>query len=197
MRESSALTNLSRRIARASRLTLCCCLAAASAGAVTMEGSSDTQLVAQLESRDYRVSDAAAVKILQRGERMVLPLLALQGNAQDYAGSLGNPRGSMSTVAPFQQGLTKEQRERVVSIEAASLYLVSAIYAGRLDFASSALLTDVDVPAGERRAANTTEYLARGFESARRWSAALKKEGLRALRDRGEDPLKSAHLSFW
>jgi len=162
-----------------------------------MAGSSDAQLVAQLESKDYGVSDAAAVSILQRGERMVGLLLALQGKTQDYAGSLGNPRGSMSTVAPFQRGLTQEQRERVVTVEAAGLYLISAIYAGSLEFASSALLTDLDVPAVDRRAANKAEYLSRGFESARRWSAALEKEGLSALRDRGENPLKSAHLSFW
>ena len=129
---------------------------------------------------------------------MVGPLLVLQGKTEDYGGSaFGDPRGAMSTVAPFQRGLTKEQREKVVTVEAAALYLISAIYAGSLEFASSALLTDLDVPAGERRAANKTEYLGRGFESARRWSAALAKEGLGALRDRGEDPLKSAHLSFW
>jgi hypothetical protein len=190
-----------RRAGRLSRgwwLALCCWLGAASAGTVAMAGVSDAQLAAQLGSKDYRVCEAAAERILQRGERMVGPLLALQGNTQDYAGALGNPQGSMSTMAPFQKGpLTREQRERVVTVEAAALYLVSAIYAGSLQFASSALLTDLDVAAVDRQAANTTEYLARGFASARRWSEALSREGLRALRDRGEDPLKSAHLSFW
>jgi len=187
-----------RRLSRGSGLALCCWLGAASAGAVAVEDVSDAQLAARLGSRDYRVCEAAAARILQRGERMVGPLLALEGHTQGYAGALGNPLGSMSTVAPFQKGpLTREQRERVVTVEAAALYLVSAIYAGSLQFASSALLTDLDIAAVERQAANKPEYLARGFASARRWSEALSREGLRALRDRGEDPLKSAHLSFW
>ena len=163
-----------------------------------MKSMNDTQLVEQLASKDHRVSNEAAATILGKGEPMVEPLLQMQGRKQPYTGSLGNPRGSTTTVMPLPgSSLTPEQQERVVTVEAAALYLISAIYAGRLDFANSPLLADLDVPPERRKAANKEEYLERGFASARAWWDTRKKDGLQALRDRGEDPLKRARLSFW
>jgi hypothetical protein len=176
----------------------CLFCAMACVGAKPMESMDDTQLIEQLTSKDYRVSTKAAATILGKGEQMVEPLLRMKGRKQPYTGALGNPRGSTTTVMPLPGfSLTPEQQEKVVTVEAAALYLISAIYEGRLDFASSALLADLDLPPERRKAANKEEYLERGFASARAWSDSRKKDGLQALRDRGEDPLKRARLSFW
>jgi hypothetical protein len=163
-----------------------------------MESISDAQLVERLAATDYRVADEAARAILREGERMVEPLLRLKGRKEVYASSLGNPLGSTLTYLPAPGfPLTPEQQDKVLTVEAAALYLISAIYEGRLDFASGPLLMDLDVPADRRKAANTAEHLERGFASARAWSDALKREGLQALRARKEDPLKQGRVAFW
>ena len=176
----------------------CLLCAVACVEAKTMESTADTQLVEQLTSKDPRVSTEVAEAILRRGERMVVPLLRMKGRTQPFTGALGNPRGSMTTTMPMPGfSLTPEQQERVVTVEVAALYLISAIHEGRLDFASSALLCDLDVPPELRKAANKREYLERGYASAQAWSDACKKDGLQSLRVRGEDPLQGARLAFW
>lgn len=175
---------------------LCCSVACS--GTEKMEPTSDSRLTEQLTSDDHRVCDQAALNIVHSGEPMIEPLLKLEGNKQPYAGALGNPRGSMVTLMPLPNfPLSPEQQEKVVTVEAAALYLLEAIYHGRLDFASSALLCDLDTLPDERKAANKAEYLSRGFDSAREWAASVKKEGLASVKTRGENPLKRARLAFW
>lgn len=163
-----------------------------------METQSDNQIVEQLSSGDFRSSDAAAAKILDRGEEMIDPLLGLQGDTRAYAGWLGKRGGSMVVLAP-KPGVvfTPQQLEKTVTLQVAALYLIEAIFRGRLDFASSALLTDLSLPPEERRAANKIDLIRRGFDAARAWSAELKREGMTALRARGENPLRSAGIAFW
>lgn len=163
-----------------------------------MEVMTDAELIGELDSEDYRACDRAATGIFEAGERMIGPLLMLRGRKQPYAGTLGNPRGSMTTIKPRAGSeLSPEQSERVVTVEAAALYLISAIYAGRMDFASSALLTDLELPAEKRKAANNSALLERGFTSASKWSESVAQDGLKALQERGEGPLKQARLAFW
>jgi len=173
-------------------------IAPARVGVTSLKRMTDKQLVDQLDSNDYRVGKDVAEIIVSRGAKMVEPLLRMKGHKQPYSGSLGNPQGSMTTVMPMPGiSLTSEQWERVVTVEASALYLVCAIYFERLDFASSALLTDLDDLPEKRRALNKEVYLQRAFASAQAWSDECKMEGLQALRDREEDPLKSARLAFW
>lgn len=163
-----------------------------------MDTQTHKQFLEQLGSGDHRACDEAAAKILERGEVMIDPLLELQGDGRWYAGWLGNRRGSMLVTLPMPGfPLTPEQQEKVVTVEVAALYLVEAIHRKRLDFASSALLTDLSLPEAQRRAANKKDYVTRGFEAARRWSDEVKRDGIEALRAAGNNPLRSARLAFW
>jgi len=163
-----------------------------------MNNTEPFRTVELLLSTDHHVCDDAAARILEGGEQYIDQLLELQGRGEVYAGVLGNPRGSMAILVPLSgSSPTLEQRERVVTVEVAALYLLSSIHMGRMDFASSALLVDVGVQPERRFASNTSERVARGYVSAKVWADKVRQEGLHVLQRRKEDPLQHAHLAFW
>ena len=138
-------------------------------GANQMGVQSDQELIEALSSADPGVCNAVAAEIVGRGAQMIHPLLRLQGSTRFYAGGLGKPTGSTRITAPPRHGviLSPDQMERAVTVEVAVLYLIEAIYRGRLDFASGALLTDL---APARRASGPQQARAdpnaAGFEAA-------------------------------
>ena len=132
-------------------------------------------------------------------------LLAQQGNKEPLMANLNHPLSGAHTVVAFPSRiyasgvlpeLSDEDKEKVVTIEVASLYLISAIYHDKLIFAFNPLLTDLNLPANEGIAANKEEYLIRGFFSARKWVKKCQEVGLETLRQQDEDPLKSANLAW-
>lgn len=164
-----------------------------------MDKLTDDELIELLASGDYQPVDEATKIILARGTRMFVLLLQLEGNQKPFEGTLlGNPQASSVTVKPipgFQ--LNEELKEKIVTIEVASLYIISAIYHGRLDFAQNPLLTDLSLPHQNRVAANKQEYIIRAFTSVKTWINKCEKEGLESLRKQGEAPLKSSKIGWW
>lgn len=164
-----------------------------------MNGLAYEPWVAWLASADYQQSNQATEEIFNRGETMFDLLLNQQGNQKPFMGTLlGNPQSATVTVKPLPGfPLSPSQQEKVVTVEVASLYLISAIYYQRLDFAQNPLLADLKLPPGERVAANKKEYITRAFQAVKEWVRKSKQFGMVWLRKQGEDPLKGVKLCWW
>lgn len=132
---------------------------------------SDEQVVEQLANRERNEADAAVSEIMRRGARLTGLLLKHRGNRQPFAGtSLLNPRSSILLPIPTEGfAIPESQKDRVVTVEVAALYLISAIQRGQLHFSQAPLLLDPAEPQGNRVIANTPERVARAFDAAEQW----------------------------
>ncbi|RKZ45886.1 MAG: hypothetical protein DRR16_21165 [Candidatus Parabeggiatoa sp. nov. 3] len=170
-----------------------------------MNGLTDEQVVMLLSSRQK--GQNAAEEIFKRGSRLFDLLLAQEGDKDYFYGRLGNPYSATAMIMPlppgfeipgfnFKKELSEEDQEQTVTVEVVSLYLISAIYFGKLHFADNPLLV-LRLPFGKQSVGNKQEYIIRGFHSAREWIKKFKKVGMESLRAQGEDPLKNANLEWW
>ena len=89
------------------------------------------------------------------------------------------------------------EMDRATTLEVAALFIISAIYFGKLDFATAPLLTDRTEARGDREARNKKEYLQRGYAAARKWTEDYQKKGIDAMRNAKKDPLSDARLSWY
>ncbi len=160
---------------------------------------SPEKLTALLASSDYQECNDATKEIFKTGEKIFDLLLEQQGNTRPFSGTLlGNPNsGTFTFVEIPGLPLSQSDREKTITVEVACLYLISAIYHGRLDFAQNALLTDLNLPPTERSARNKSEYIKRGFRAVKKWVERYEKSGLASLKEKGENPLREANLAWW
>jgi hypothetical protein len=82
------------------------------------------------------------------------------------------------------------EKHRLVSVEVAALYLMSALAHGDLHFAQAPLLTDPSEPRAIRTAANTPERVARAFDAAERWHRLHPQPG-------SSDPIAESGLRWY
>jgi hypothetical protein len=131
----------------------------------------DEQVVEQLASREPEEADAAVGEIMRRGARLTGLLLKHRGNQRHFAGtSLFNPRASILLPIPTEGfEIPESQKYRVLTVEVAALYLISAIQRGLLHFSQAPLLLDPAEPQGSRVIANMLERVARAFDAAEQW----------------------------
>lgn len=134
-------------------------------------GMTEAKIVQQLADQDRCRADEAVAIILHKGECMIESLLKQCGNKVYFRGvSLLNPRAAMLLPMPKPgDPLPENERYRVITVEAAALYLVSAIRHGGLNFSQSPLLFDRSEPRGQRLVANTPERMARAYDAATKW----------------------------
>ena len=160
---------------------------------------SDEQVVQQLASRDRIDADAAVGETIGRGPRMFRLLLNQRGNRQFFAGtSLLNPRASILLPVPTEGFVVPEsQKARVVTVEAAALYLISAIHSGELHFAQAPLLLDLNEPQGKRTIANTEERMMRAFDAAEQWYRVNAADTLQKRRGAANEPIAASRLSWY
>jgi len=160
---------------------------------------SPEELIALLASPDYQKCNDATKEIFKTGEQIFDLLLEQQGNSKPFSGTLlGDPNSATFTFVEIPGfPLSQSDREKTITVEVASLYLVSAIYHGRLDFAQNALLTDLNLPPAERRARNKSEYIKHGFRAVKKWVERCEKAGLASLKEKGDNPLREANLAWW
>ena len=92
----------------------------------------DAELLEQLASSNVEIADRAADMIVARGERMIAPLMKLKGDKRLFAGLLVRNTSPANFV--FGPSGDPKQDEKLlklgklVTIEVAALYLISAIY---------------------------------------------------------------------
>lgn len=161
---------------------------------VEMAFVDDNEILRMLSSEDRETSFEAAREIFNRGEKMI-PLLAKnKGNHAPYAwGSLGNPRSGSITLAPSNNPEWDEGR--IITVEAASIYLICAIYRQDFEFATSAYLKSKDDEVIFNRY-NTTERLAEAWDSVEKWIEMMNSEGLTSLREKNIRPLFNTKFYF-
>lgn len=161
-----------------------------------MQEKTDEQVIACLESRSQEMASAAVQETFIRGERMIPLLVRLKGKVRSFNGhGLGNPDASQVIFLPT--GNKKIDKGRVITVEVAALYLISALYHGKLSFAQSALLTDLSMPVEKRTAFNSDVLVEKAWTSTVKWVERLKKDGLNTLRTNNIDPLVDSGVAFW
>ena len=160
---------------------------------------SDEQVIGQLASRNRAEADAAVGEIMHRGPQMIPLLLKQRGNRDFFPGtSLLNPRASILLPVPSEgMPLPESEKDRVITVEAAALYLISAILAGELNFSRAPLLLDLDEPQGKRTIANTPERLKRAFDAAEQWHRSGRAASTQKGRAAANDPLAASNLRWY
>lgn len=162
----------------------------------------DTQLVERLAAPEPATANAAVDEVLSRGERMIPLLMKLKGDRRYFNGSLarGSEESSTSIPAPSSDPKVNRwllKRGKLVTVEVAALYLVTAIYRGTLNIADSPYLTDLSLPGFKQRQGNTTGLIKRAWRSTTAWQKRLAAAGLAKLKADDDDPLKAASVRFW
>lgn len=153
---------------------------------------SDEELVKTLAS-DKRTSFEAAKEIMRRGDKMMPLLVANKGNKQPYAeGSLGNPNSGDITFLP---GDDKDwEEDRIITVEVASLYLISALYFQNFEFGRSAYIKDDEEV--EFNKYNTDERVDKAWRYTENWLERMKLEGVSSLREKKISPLDESGFYF-
>jgi hypothetical protein len=163
---------------------------------VRMSFVTDEDLIQRLSSPDEETSGMAALAIYARGERMIPLLVPLRGKTQLFtgAGYLVSPHSSTMVFTRPGPGIPEDQ---LVSVEVAALYLINAMYAGRMDFATSPYISDLNLPPNKRTTANRPELVERAWKSVEIWSKDLKPGYLEDLRNEKRRPLDAGRVAFW
>ncbi|RKZ42964.1 MAG: hypothetical protein DRR16_29095 [Candidatus Parabeggiatoa sp. nov. 3] len=164
----------------------------------------EKQLLAFLTSEDDDKIDKAIKYLFEQGTKSLDFLQNLEGHKEFCISNLlGYAQWWCTAPIPreyrplgYPESLTEEEKEKSITVEVVSLYLISAIYYGSLDFTGRPFLIDLNLPQNKPRRGNKDEYIVRGFYSARKWSQKCQEMGLEALREQEEYPLESENL-FW
>lgn len=157
----------------------------------------DAELLGQLASPDRQTADAAAALILERGERMLAPLMKLHGDKRLYAGFLHRTRTDSWFGGTGDPKNDKElvKRGYVITVEVAALYLISAIHYGTFSFASLPYLTDLTAEYRDQQ--NTPKLIGKAWKATEKWYRRLTESGLEKLRAADDYPLKNSQVEFW
>lgn len=156
----------------------------------------DKDVVKKLASHNWKKATWAVEEVMRRGPSMIPLLLKNKGNRQYFRGwGLGNPQAAQSMFRPT--GNVKFDEGRVITVEVASLYLISALYYETLEFAQSPYLTDLSLPPGERRTLNTRGLIEKAWTATDAWATTLAAGDIEALRSKQQDPLKDSQVGFW
>jgi hypothetical protein len=86
---------------------------------------------------------------------------------------------------------------KLVTMEVAALYLISAIYFESQRFSQSPYLTDLSLPQLEQKAANTSKLIDRAWRATEKWYRKLTELGIERLRAADDYPLKNSQVEFW
>ena len=159
-----------------------------------VSSASDQELIAALASTDKESSHDAVVEIMRRGERMLPLLLKCKGNKKYFYGAGLGHRYS-ATLIPLPTGNAKADESRVITVEVAALYLISAIFYDSLEFAQAPYLADGSRVKMNRF--NTRARVSEAWRSVERWNERLQVEGLRVLREKKDAPLQTSKAQFW
>ncbi len=121
----------------------------------------DAQVVENLASQDMKTADAAVEEILRRGEKMLPLLIKKKGDLRFVLARLTRSKDvAQSIYLPLADKKSNERllkQGKLVTVEVAALYLITAIYYNDLYISQSPYLTDFSVPKEKRRAANTKD----------------------------------------
>jgi len=172
-----------------------------SAQSRNLQAVSDMKLMDKLASDHEEVADQAVQEVLRRGGSIITTLLARKGDKRFFYGTLARDENfvmefhSPTKNAEVNNRLLKEGK--LVTVEVAAIYLVSAVYFDSLQIAQSPYLTDLSLLPRDRRAANTDDVIAKAWNALDLWSEKFKSLGLEKLRESNNAPFADASVRFW
>ena len=189
-----------RRVIRVTMLTLILLFGMFSAAngncfeAQNIFALTDAELVATFQSKDAEKSYSAVREIMRRSDTMIPLLLQCKGNKKPFYGyGLGDRNSAF--LMPLPTGNTKRDKDRIITIEVAALYMISAIFYYDLEFAQAPYLAD-DTPIKEHRF-NTVERVSAAWQTVDAWYERVKTNGIATLRSKKDSPLRSGKVHFW
>ena len=168
----------------------------------SIQSKSDAQLVEELASTNDARADAAVEEVLSRGDRMLPLLIQKKGDRRFFRGWLTREDGQAAVMVPIPTGNSKRDKKylkegKLVTVEVAAIYLITAIFYDSLDIAQSPYLTDHALPGIKRRMANTPPLVKRAWKAIEGWYQRLASSNLTTLRAKDDDPLSTADVDFW
>ena len=159
----------------------------------------DNELALKLASNDGKEATKAALEIFKRGETMIPYLMKLKGVKSIYQGScLNDYIGGVGISRPTNETSPKDANVDngwYVTVEVASLYLISAIYYKNISFAQAPHLTGNKYV--KRRRYNTPKRINKAWKATEKWFKKFEKEGIVKLREVKEFPLKTTEIHFY
>lgn len=163
-----------------------------------MDSLRDEEVVSKIASTNGKEASRAAVETFKRGEKMLPLLFKMRGADSLYHGyCLNDYKGGVAVRRPNEDTSSKDadvSNGWYVTVEATSLFLISAIYYDNLSFAAAPyLLGGHRISEGRF---NTPERLKLAWNATDAWHKKLQKHGLSGLRQRKEDPFHSTKLYF-
>ena len=154
----------------------------------------DSELIEAFASTDKEKSYSAVREIMRRSDTMIPLLLQCKGNKKPFYGyGLGDHNSGF--LIPLPTGNTKRDKDRVITIEVAALYMISAIFYYDLEFAQAPYLHD-DTPIKEHRF-NTVERVSAAWQTVDAWYERVKTNGIATLRSKKDSPLRNGKVRFW
>ena len=162
---------------------------------------SDPQLIESLASKDIEVANAAIEEVLKRGERLIPLLIQKKGDQRFVLGRLTRSENASTIVftpSTNSRRNSKLLREgKLITVEVAALYLITAIFYNDLYISQTPYLTDLSLAPEKRRSANTEEVVEKAWESTEAWFQKLEATGLEKLRKENEYPFRKGKVRFW
>ncbi len=159
---------------------------------------SNEYLTTLMTSEDHGDCRTAISEIMKRGEAMFEFLLNLKGNSTFFPGDLGDPNAAELTFMPHPDfPLSESSKNKVVTVEVAGLYLISAIYFQRTDFSRIAVFRDLNIEQVSKSISNKKENVERAYQWVEKWVEKCRREGIASLREKKIDPLAGSNLYWW
>jgi hypothetical protein len=167
----------------------------------SIHSESDIQLIEELATTDYAKANATVDEILNRGVRIVPLLVQKRGDQRFFRGSLSRDQQAAVLVAVPTGNPNKDKRllksGKLVTVEVAAIYLITAIYYNSLNIAQSPYLTDLSLPSVKRDMANTSKRVDRAWKAVEGWHQRLASSDIANLRSKDDYPLSTANVDFW
>lgn len=160
----------------------------------------DQKLLKRLASKQKLKANAAAIEIVEKGERMIPLLLKQKGNNSLFYGNFNLDPPAMFIWLPTGNKIRDSKLVKdglLTTMEVASIYLINAIYFEGLDIAQTPYLVDYSLPSEQQKAANKSYLVNKAWTAVEIWSQKLKIEGIRKLRKTKTPPFDEADISFY
>lgn len=159
----------------------------------------DDGLALKLASDDEKEATKAALEIFKRGKTMIPHLMNLKGVKSIYEGyCLNDYKGGVGVSKPSDETSPKDadvDNGWYVTVEVASLYLISAIYYKNISFAQVPHLTGNKYVKGRRY--NIPKRVRKAWKATEKWFKKFEKKGIEKLRQSNEFPLKTTEIHFY
>jgi hypothetical protein len=143
-----------------------------------------------LDSANSGESTAELRALFEAGKSSIDRLILFRGNKRVFLG-VGLGKATASCNMRYKDTQDNRRQGKIVTVEVAALYIICAIVAGDLEFASCPYLVDERLPEEEQLARNTSSTVNRAWKAVFAWRKSPDHHNLR------ESPIKSAGLSFW